>query len=424
MFARLSLLALAISGCAPVSAAHYERAIQTLAQSPEAPPPPVFGDALERSDLIAAVLKVNPTVEAARQAWQAALAQHPVAVASADPTLTWEMAPATIGSPHAFGQTIRIAQRFQTSGKQGLRGAMVMAEAEARQADVETVRQRLALVASWLYDTVHETRQSLELLDDHTAAFELLRASADARYASGRASRHDLLEAEVELARIDQQRIHLRAELDHTTAQLNGLLHRAPSTPLPSFVVAELTVPETEAAPRPELAAQQSRIRAAAHGVELARAQFAPDVGVMATYSSMWSNWQHQLMVGVTLDIPLQLKRRKAAVSGARASLAQAEAQAEALQDDIAVQIEQSRLRLREARDQVALLDERLLPIAREHIVAAEDEYLAGRGRFSEWVAARHQLHQFEQQRIEAAANTWRRYAELLHALGRVGGEL
>ena len=72
---------------------------------------------LHRATLIEAVLAHNPNLEAAHQAWQAALARESKVAALADPTLGYSLAPLSIGSGDVrFGQRIELSQRLPYPG--------------------------------------------------------------------------------------------------------------------------------------------------------------------------------------------------------------------------------------------------------------------------------------------------------------------
>src|SRR4051812_11405518 len=65
---------------------------------------------------------------------------------------------------------------------------------------------------------------------------------------------------------------------------------------------------------RPELASLGARLGGADAAVSLARSAYWPDVGVMVQYQNMLPMPEDHFMVGVSLNVPLQLGRRSAAV--------------------------------------------------------------------------------------------------------------
>jgi cobalt-zinc-cadmium efflux system outer membrane protein len=390
--------------------------------------PFIGGTTLSRDWVIAEVLRRNPTIESARQAWREALARYPQEIALADPILAYQTAPATIGSKHGYGQTISLNQHFEWPGKQALRGAMALAEAEARAADIERVRLNLAMTGSLLFDSYFVASRALVIIRQHVALVEGLKRSAEAQYASGRGSQQDPLRADIELALLERERLDVEVRRDVVVAQLNGLLHRVPTSPLldppTSLVAATLpdwagaTQEERATRERPELRAGIRRIEARVSGVALAKQADLPDFSIAGTYNSMWPQFEHQFMVGVSLNIPIQMGSRRAGVEQANAALARAQTDHVGKTDDVRVEVREARVRLQDAIAQVALYRDRILPAAHRQIAAAETGYMSGRDSFSEMIASERRLRSFERQHDEALANTWRRRAAYIRAAG------
>src|SRR5262249_18835669 len=144
----------------------------------------------------------------------------------------------------------------------------------------------------------------------HRSLLEQMRRGAEAQYVAGRAAQQDPLQADVELAMLDRDRLQHEAERRIAIAQLNGLLHREPGAPLPpppgqlagppDAGLDERALIEAALRRRPELTGQDARIRRGAAARALADRAAWPDVGVMAAYDSMWDVPEHRWMVGVS----------------------------------------------------------------------------------------------------------------------------
>jgi len=388
---------------------------------------------LEREVLVLAVLTRNPTLEAARQAWRAALSEHPQARSLEDTMASYALAPLSIGSDAVrFGQVIKIEQRFPTPGKLRFAGEVALAEAEAMQGAYDAVRLTLALMASSLFDDYYRVTRVLALNDQHRQLLEDIRASAMIQYEAGRVSQQDVLQAEVELAHIVHQRVMLESERKVIVAQINGLLHQRPELPLPAppqrMEPASIEVPETEGLQlealdhRPELHAARSQLQAADSAVGLAKRNYSPAIGLIGEYNSMWAQTQHQWMAGASLNLPLQVRSRKAAVQEAQAHAAHAEADLSAKRDEIRVEVDQARQRVLEAQHVVHLYRARLMPAARAQIDAAEFGYEAGRNSFQALIDAERSLRTLEIEYEDALASLGQRAAELDRARGIVPG--
>jgi outer membrane protein TolC len=143
-----------------------------------------------------------------------------------------------------------------------------------------------------------------------------------------------------------------------------------------------------------------------------------PDFAVAGTYNSMWPQVEHQFMLGLSLNIPIQLGARRGGVEEANAALARAKAVHDGALDGVRVDVHQAWVRLEQAIAQAELYGDRILPAARRQVVAAQAGYETGRGTFSDIMAAEGRLRSFERDQADALADTWRRRAALDRAAG------
>jgi len=173
---------------------------------------------------------------------------------------------------------------------------------------------------------------------------------------------------------------------------------------------------------RPELHTAQSQVQAADSAVGLAKRNYSPAIGLIGEYNSMWAQTQHQWMAGASLNLPLQIRSRKAAVDQAEARAGQAAAELSTKQDEIRVEVDQARQRVLEAAHVVHLYQVRLIPAARAQIDAAESGYETGRNSFQALIDAERSLRTIEIQYEEALASLGQRAAELDRARGIVPG--
>lgn len=387
---------------------------------------------LERAELVRQVLARNPSLEAARVAWQAALARPPQETALEDPMLSYSIAPLSIAGAERFGQTLELSQQLPFPGKRSLRGEMALAEASAMREELEELRLRLALTASSLFDDLFVVHRALVITDEHLRLLEQLKRSAEAQYVAGRASQQDALQAEVELSDVLREKVVLESARERLWVQLNGLLHRSPQAPLPP-PPDELAVPVEEPAPserlqdlalrqRPELDGLRSRLGGREAAVRLAQRDYYPDLRVMGSYNSMWMDTPHQFMAGVSINIPLDFSKRRAAVREAEANLQRLRLQEEHLLNDIRVEVAQARTRLVEARRVVTLFRERLVPAARDQVAAARAGFETGKNSFQSLMEAERNLRTLELRSQTALADVQRRQAELDRAVGQIPG--
>ena len=387
---------------------------------------------LEREALVRAVLARNPSLESARLAWRAVLAEQRRVTTLDDPFVSYSLAPASVRSNSVrYGQVVKVEQRFPWPSTLGVAGEVALSDAEAARADYEAVRLDLALLASFLFDEYARVVRLLELNVEHLELCEDIKAAAMAQYQAGRAPQQEPLQAEVELAHVLHQGVVLESEQTLIVASLNRLLHRAPQAPLPlpatvhfePIEVANTTELQDNALERrPELKAKQARVSARESATELTQRAFFPDLGIMGEYNSMWDDPEHRWMVGVSLNLPIQLKARRGAVDQAEAELGMARADLEGMSDEVRTQVDQSRERVLEAQHVVALYQERLLPAARAQIEAARAGYETGRNSFQALIDSERSVRNLEIEYEAAIASFSQREAAFTRALGQTPG--
>lgn len=384
---------------------------------------------LTRPSLVAAVLANNPSLDVARQAWRAALAEFPQRTALADPMASYGFAPLSVVGDVPFGQQVMISQAFPFPGKRELRGAAALAEAEAMRGDLEETRLALAMMASMLHAEYFENARALEINDEHRALLLAMRAALQARFEAGDESLQGPLGAELVLADVERDRVRVLAARDVLLARINQLLHRAPNALLPP-APAQLPAAElADATPqallkeaverRPELSAVRARIKGADAEIAMAKAESWPDFSLNTAYNSMSADLPHQFMIGGTIDIPIQLERRAAAVEQAEARRRRTDAELLVALDAVRTEVETERLRVLEARAVLDSYDGRTLPLARAVVDAAQAGVQTNRTSFLELLEAERALRQAKLERAAAAAALQAQVARLERALGR-----
>jgi outer membrane protein, heavy metal efflux system len=348
---------------------------------------------LEPSRLVREVLARNQNLEAARQAWRAALASYRQAGALEDPVLSYQFAPESIDSDVPFGNEIELKQMFPFPGKRGLAGASAVADAEVAYADFETMRLELAQSAARLVYEAYRVERAIRINDDHIRFLTEIRGIAASRYSTGQVSQEEPLEAEVETNHLDHRRIELLRERLVIQDEMNALLHREPNAPLPpppstlplpdslAVNVPTMYAPalmDTALARRPELRSGEAAIRGREAAVGLAGKASLPDFGLMTSYSSMWSDPEHRWMVGVEMNVPLGFGRRSAGREQANAELEKARSEQKARQDAIRLEVCRALARMGEMVHSLELYRGHLLPASRDRVAAARASFETG----------------------------------------------
>jgi cobalt-zinc-cadmium efflux system outer membrane protein len=390
------------------------------------------GPVLDRAAYVREVLRSNPSIESARHGWRAAVARVRQAGALDDPMLEVGLAPLSITSSRApLGYDVALRQRLPWFGKRSLEGSVALAEATAAKSDHEGVKRELALAALTLYAEYFVASRSLEINAAHVQLMRALRDSALAQLESGHGSAHDALQAEAELTHMEHDALILSVERDVKVAQMNELLHRAPHLALPPPVelsppaALDLSLPRLEAEAlenRPDIAAARQRVRAEAARSQRADREYYPDVTLSAAYDSMWEMPEHRWMVGIEINLPVQLGKRQAAGDEARAMRAQYESDVARLTDRARTQVFVLVQQIEASTRILELFERRLLPVARDQLDAARASFTTSRIPFAAVIDAERNLRQVELDHQMAQAEHDQRRGELERALGRIPG--
>jgi outer membrane protein TolC len=434
----LALVLSLLPACAgpQLSARHRDLARSFEASAPrpasDAERDPLAGlSVLSTQALVRAVIERNPSLASARHAWRAALARYPQETSLDDPMLGGAVAPASFGSPVVDpGYSVELAQKLPFPGKLPLRGEIALAEAEAAAGDFEAVRLRLATLAVLLRDDLALLDSSLDINAEHVLLLEEYLRIASARYEVGAAPQQAPLQAEVELAHLQHRDVVLRSSRRIAAEQINVLLHRESGRGLPPLA----DEPEPPAARQreellaralashPELRAARARARARAAAVALARRDYFPDVTLVGGQDAIMPEKDLQPFVGLELELPLALGRRRAALDEARARLAGAESDAAGVEDELRFAVESALAREHEARHVLSLYQSRLLPAASDQVEAARASFETGESSFLSLIDAERNLRAVRLGREEARRELSRSHAELRRAIGEIPG--
>ena len=378
--------------------------------------------------LVAEVLARNPDVQSAAAAWRAAALRNPQQIALDDPMFGTMLGPGAWGNPNVNGAyMVEASQKIPWPGKRSLRGDVAQAEAKAAYFDVGEQRLRIAELARTAFYDDYLAHRQLAVLEKSAKLLASFRDIATTKYESAKVEQQDVLLADVELAQLERRRLELDRQARVAEARLNTLLLLPADAPL-AHPPAELPLADDPASAdelrtqalssRPELAAQQARIRAQRYSIALACKDYYPDVEVVGRYDAFWQESPLRPMVGMNLNVPLYKAKRRAAVGEARARLAIEQANLDSQINEIAFAAEQARQEVIESRQSLAVYQDQLLPTAEKSIESARASYMAGKLDFLRLIESQRQLLALQDEYYTAVAE----YHQRLAALDRVIG--
>jgi NodT family efflux transporter outer membrane factor (OMF) lipoprotein len=175
------------------------------------------------------------------------------------------------------------------------------ASAQASAADLEAIRLSTQAQLAQDYFQLATLDAQKQLLDATVSAYRKLLKLTENQYASGVASRANVLQAETQLKTTEAQAIDVgvqRAQLEHAIAVLIGKpasLFSIPFTPLAALPpTIPVGVPSELLERRPDIAAAERSVAAANAQIGVAKAAYFPTVTLSASggfESSALSNW-------------------------------------------------------------------------------------------------------------------------------------
>ncbi len=404
----------------------------SVAESPSDLPAsdPFIGEAeLYVDRLVAEVQARNPSIEAASSAWRAAAERYPQVVSLDDPMFTYMIGPSGIGTMDAGGWMVQASQKIPWAGKRALRGSAAAAEADAAQGDIGDVRLRLSEAAKTAFYDYYLARRQMDVNTSTRRLLQQFREIATTKYQVGQATEQDVLQADVELAGLESRRAELVRDEQVAVARINTLLHREADhilPPPPAKVPVRDSLPTAEALQqaaesRPDLFAQQARIRVEEANLALACEEYYPDVNLVAKYDGFMPD-KMRPQVGMDINIPIRLVRRSAAVREAESRVAERRAEYQDRLDQVRGEVQSGLSRATQSGRIVHLYEEKVLPAAQRSLDSALANYTSGKLDFLRLLDAERQLYAQRDMYYQAIAEYHRRLAELERAVGEPMG--
>jgi outer membrane protein TolC len=377
------------------------------------------------------VLARNPTLAQMVAAWQAASARYPQVTSLEDPNLGLAAAPASIGSNSLeFGYRVEVAQKYPFPGKLNLRGQGALAEATAAGRDVDDVRIQLVEAARDAFYEYYLVFRAIEVNDENLKLLNRARKSAESRVSTGKASRQEVLQIDVEIGRQKERGVTLGQIKKVAAARINTLMHvpvdgalppPPAKLPLPDKAPAAERLRAQALANRPDVQALAARVAADEALLALAFREYYPDFEAGLAYDTIMGNGPGRDLapqVSVRMNLPTRLAKRSAAVAEAEARVAQRRADLARLTDQAILQVQEAYEKALESDQIVRLYEKTILPAAEENAEAALPAYETGQIPLLSLLEAQRNLVTLRDRYYEVLAENFRRRAALDRAVG------
>jgi outer membrane protein, heavy metal efflux system len=362
-------------------------------------------DEIALGDLVRQALERNPEVLRAEERVRAMRARVPQAGALADPMLLTGVINEGRAVPFdSLGEAdfsevyVGISQEIPYAGKRGLREDIARGDASAERWAYEAARRKLIGEVAEAYYDLHAARAARETVDRNLELMDRLVGVARERLSVGQGMQQDLLGAELELSRLEEQRSLLDQEQELLEASLARLLDRsAPLTGRPLKPLSRTPLEEDRdgALQRaekasPELQEQLARVEAAERRVDLARKERLPDFGVELIYHNRGQRDLDPFYgIGTTVTLPVYRGRKQEkAIEEASAELRAARNAANAVRADVRFALTRAQLQAKTSDRLLRLYDEGLLKQSRLMLDSSIAQYQVGKVEFAVVIAS------------------------------------
>jgi outer membrane protein, heavy metal efflux system len=367
----------------------------------------------------------NAGLKAAFEEWKASLEQIPQAQVLPDPKFTYDYFTQQIMTRQQAG----IMQTFPWFGKIAARTDAAAAAANAAQRRYESKKLQLFSEVkqafyeyAYLAGATRVARENLELMRH----FEEV---ARTKHLTATATHPDLIRAQIEVAKLENELVTLERSRTPTVARLNAVLNRPADAPLlwpreepgPPVKVDRSVLMAMLKNRNPELQALGFDVERLDKEVAVAKRNFYPDIGLGAEWMQMPASGggsDTDVRVGVELNLPIWRSSYRAGELQARAMARRTRYEKKELENSLAARMERALYEFENSERQVRLYDDVLVPRAQELIAASEAAYLAGTIDFLNLISAQQTLLQFRLERERSWSDQQQRLAELEKLVG------
>jgi cobalt-zinc-cadmium efflux system outer membrane protein len=375
------------------------------------------------SDAVSRTLARNPRLQAAERAIEAARARETQAGAAPNPNFTVSVDQVPIPDPRDGNYMVGVSQPLLLGGQREARVEVARLDTQLAELDRDILRQDLTAQTKDAYAQVlFEIARTQQAQVDAQAADVLYKAMVS-RYEAGAIPRVEVLQAEVERNRASREFEAAKNRLLLSRGPLNVLLGREATAEL---AVSDLPTPEGDRIPGLPLMVTTAIERR----VELKRAELLIERETLSrrlAQSGVWTGTEVNGLVGAvqgmpgfsaSVTLPIPFYRQQGEVAEAEANRARAEAERDALRNEIAQQVDQAYREASVAAKEANAFGTLYLPQAQRLVRNADDRFREGEGTRLEVTEAWRSLRETQLELQQALL----RYRQALHRLERAVG--
>lgn len=367
---------------------------------------------------VSQALGAHPKIQAARQRVQAELERIPQVTALPDPQLNntfWPLQDNSIQTAAGrVANQMSLQQGVPFPDKLRTKGSIVSREAQMAQAEVEQIERQITESVRLAYYEVWYATRAIAIIEETRDLVDDLTKVAEARYRSG-GTQQDVLRAQLETDRLDDQIVQLRKQKQMSQADLAALLQQ-PVSLLPQAVEelgladAPMQLDELIALAEqcnPSLRGLSAEIQRDRQKQRLACLQQYPDFmvglnwGIVSDGSDVISpvaNGNDQLSITVGTTLPIWHEKINAGVREASRRTSSTRQRLEAERDEIYGRLRRLLAQADSLVEQTGIYEDRIIPRTEDTLKLAIADYRGERTDFFTLIETYRELLMFETQ--------------------------
>jgi outer membrane protein TolC len=390
--------------------------------------------AMRLGDLYAQVQHRSPRLYAARSLASAAHARVPGVTRLPDPQLQFGLMNyrlPKLAPMDAVGMVqLQLMQMIPLGGKLRLSGQVATAQATALDARADDAAWELRARAAMTFYDLYAVDRELEIARETLRLLQDIASIAEAMYRVGDGRQTDVLRAQVEIAKMTEDTLRMRAMRQSMEARLNAVLNIESDAPvgapvLPRFPDAtppRAWLDSVAAVGRPMLAAGLDDVRAAEASEQLARRELIPDLQVGAQFARRGSETgtEHMGSLMISASIPIFASDRQLRMRDETSAMTRmAESDLAEMRADTRGKVGEAYAALTRARNLERLYRTTILPQADVTVASALGAYRAGTVDFMALLDSRMTVNTYRQELAVLESDEGKAWAELEMLTGR-----
>ncbi len=378
----------------------------------------------------------NPGLQAAFNAWKAALWKIPQVRTLPDPRFTYayfvQEVETRVGPQH---QKFALAQTFPWLSKLELRGDVAAKEAKAKRAFYEAEKWKLFQRVEKAYFEYAYLRQALAVTEENIRLLKHLERSFQTRYAASVSPYSSLIRLQTELGRLEDRLKSLTDMRRPLVAELNAALNRPEGAPLswPSPVrLVSVAISDEQLRTwlregNPELRALSELQAKEKKAIALARQNYFPDFTLAvetvdtgdALNSDTPDSGKNPVAVGLSINLPIWWNKYQAGVKEASNRWRAAGANRREKENRLLSRLSLALFKYRDAERKVDLYKNGLIPKAQHSLQVSLQDLETGQGTYLDVIDTQRMLLEFELAYERAEADKAQQLAVLERLCGR-----